>query len=159
MQNLWKHLSFTMMPQSSSIVRSHLISVVSVVYCHPLIVSKQNKAANAISLGIEESLESEVGNHINFANDILKNEAKGEQKIYYSLVKYKKKVYYDILKDISENGTLFQFMDSLGNVNRDIIVVGYWIFDSKYKKSLVINIESLGMICASSFGEEQASKF
>ena len=50
-------------------------------------------------------------------------------------------------------------MDSLVNVNHDISIVGNWIFESKYEKSLVLNRESLDMICASSVGEEQATKF
>ena len=54
---------------------------------------------------------------------------------------YKRKGSYDILKYIGEHVTLFQLMDSLGNVNHAISVVGYWIFDSKNKKSLVLNIE------------------
>ena len=36
--------------------------------------------------------------------------------------------YYDIMTDISENVTLVQLMDYLGNGNYDISVVGYWIF-------------------------------
>ena len=79
---------------------------------------------------------------------------KGEPKVHYSLVKYKKKGSYDILTEISENVTLVQLMDYLGNVNHDISVVGYWIFDSNYKKSLVLNRESLDMICAPSVDEE-----
>ena len=46
---------------------------------------------------------------------------------------------YDILIDISEHVTIFKLMGSLGNVNHDIIVVGYWIFDSNYEKLLVLN--------------------
>ena len=61
--------------------------------------------------------------------------------------------------NINENFTLSQFMDSLGNVNYAISVVGYWIFDSNYKKSLVLNRASLEIICSPSVGEEQASKF
>ena len=45
-------------------------------------------------------------------------------------------------------------MNSLGNVNHAISVVGNWIFDSNYEKSLVLNRASLYMICASSVGEE-----
>ena len=48
---------------------------------------------------------------------------------------------YDIMTDISEHVTLVQLMDSLGNVNNDISVVGYWIFDSNYKGELVLNRE------------------
>ena len=73
--------------------------------------------------------------------------------MYYSLVKYKQKVSYDILKDISENVTLVQLMDTLGNVNHSISVVGNWIFDSNYKKALVLNRASLAMICAPSVVE------
>ena len=61
--------------------------------------------------------------------------------------------YYDMLIYISEYVTLYQLMDSLGNVNHDISVVGYCIFDSNYEKALVLNRESLDMICAPSIGE------
>ena len=45
---------------------------------------------------IEESLKSEVGNHIYFANDILKNNKinEGEDRVHYNLIKYKKKGLY-----------------------------------------------------------------
>ena len=66
---------------------------------------------------------------------------------------------HDILKDISEHVTLVQLMDSLDNVNHTINVVGYWIFDSNYKKALILNRQSLNMICAPSVGEEQVAKF
>ena len=79
--------------------------------------------------------------------------------MYYILSKYKKKGSYDILIDISENFTLVWLMDSLGNVNHAISVVGCWIFDSNYEKSLVLNRESLNMIFALSVGEEQVTVF
>ena len=50
-------------------------------------------------------------------------------------------------------------MDYLGNVNHDISVLGYWIFDSNYKRALLLHRESLDMICAPSFGEENFAKF
>ena len=79
--------------------------------------------------------------------------------MHYSLRKYKKKGSYDILIDISENVTLDKFMDSLVNVNHAISVVGYWIFDSNYEKSLVLYRESLDMFYAPSVGEEQVPVF
>ena len=102
-----------------------------------------------------------MGNRIDVANAILKNEKilKGEPIVYYILRKYKKKGYSDIRKDISEHVTLVQLMDSLGNVNHAISVVGYCIFDSNYKKALVLNRESLDRICDPSFREELAAKF
>ena len=66
---------------------------------------------------------------------------------------------YKILEDISENVTLVQLMDSFGNVNHAISVVGNWIFDSNYEISLVFNKSSLDMICAPSVGEEQNAIF
>ena len=33
---------------------------------------------------------------------------------------------FDILNYISDNVTLVQLMESLGNMNRAIIIVGYW---------------------------------
>ena len=50
-------------------------------------------------------------------------------------------------------------MDSLDNVNDAIGVVRYWIFDSNYEKALVINRESLSIICAPYIGEEEVAKF
>ena len=68
-----------------------------------------------------------MGNCIDVASAILKNERKikGEPKVHCSLVKYKNKESYEILTDMSENVTLAQFMDSLVNLNRAIIVVGH----------------------------------
>ena len=122
---------------------------------------KQIKAVNDISFCIEESLKTKVVNRIDFSNAILENEnkIKGEPKVHYSLAKYKKKGSLDILTDISENVTLVQLMDYLVNVNHAISTLGYWIFDVKYKIAPVINRELLGMIYASSVGEEQAAKF
>ena len=51
----------------------------------------------------------------------------------YSLVEYKNKGSYDILKDIREHVTLFQLMDYLVDKNHTISVVGYWIFESTYE--------------------------
>ena len=45
-------------------------------------------------------------------------------------------------------------MYHLGNMNRAISDVGYWIFDLNYKRALVLNRELLDMICALSVGEE-----
>ena len=50
-------------------------------------------------------------------------------------------------------------MDSLGDMNHAISVVGCWVFDSKYKKALVLNRASLDIICARTVGEKQFSKF
>ena len=66
---------------------------------------------------------------------------KGETRVHYKLMKYKKMGEYEILEYISANITLVQLMDSLGNVNHAIIVVGSWIFDSNYERALVLNKE------------------
>ena len=71
------------------------------------------KAAAAISLRIKESLKSEVGNRIHFANDIMLNKKrnKGETRVHYKLMRYKKMGEYEILEYISANVTLVQLMD------------------------------------------------
>ena len=66
---------------------------------------------------------------------------------------------YKVLEDISANVTLVRLMDSLGNVNHAISIVGNWIFDSNYEKALVLNRASLDKICAPSVGEEQDAIF
>ena len=123
--------------------------------------NKHFKAANYISIRIKESLKSEVGNCIDFANEIMLNRKrnKGEARVHYKLIKYKNKGDYKILEDISAIVTLDQLMDSLGNVNHAISVVGSWIFDLNYETALVLNKASLGMICAPSIGEEQDAMF
>ena len=63
-----------------------------------------------------------------------------------------KKNPFDILNDIIENVTLVQLMDSIGNVNHDIIIVDYWTFDSKYEQTLCLKRESLDLICYTSVG-------
>ena len=44
-----------------------------------------------------------------------------------------------ILMDISEHVTLVQLMDYLGNANHAISVLGYWVFDQNYEKTLALN--------------------
>ena len=71
---------------------------------------------------------------------------KGEQNLRYNLTIWKKNDAFDILNYIVENVTLVQLMDSLGNMNHAIIIVGHWIFDSNYKKALFLTQELLDLI-------------
>ena len=79
-------------------------------------------------------MKIEVVNCIDFANDILikKKIDIGEARVHYKLMKYNKMREYKNIEDIIENVTLVQLMDSLGNENHAISVVGNWIFDSNY---------------------------
>ena len=106
-------------------------------------------------------MKSEVGNCIDFANEIMLNNKinKGEVRVNYKLMKYMMMGDYNFFEDISANVTLVQLMDSLGNVNHAISVVGNWIFDSNYERALVRNMASLDMIGAPSIGEEQKCIF
>ena len=106
-------------------------------------------------------MKSEVGNRIDFANDILKNKKRnvGEARVKYNLIKYKKMHEYKILEYISETFTLVQLMDSLINENHAISVVGNWTFDSNHEKSIVLNRSSLDIIYSPSVGEEQDAIF
>ena len=101
------------------------------------------RAVTALVNHIEESLTlqtKEFKSRIHFANYIMKNRIKinVEQNLQYNLTIWNKNYAFDILNDTSEDLTLVQLMDSLVNVNRYISIVGYWIFDSTYKKSLYL---------------------
>ena len=83
------------------------------------------------------TLQTENGkNIIHFANAIMSNrrKIKGEHNLRYNLTIWSKNDAFDILNDISENFTLAPSIESLGNVNRDIIIVGHWILDYNRKK-------------------------
>ena len=99
-------------------------------------------------------MKSEVGNHIDFENEIMFNNKrnKGEVRVHHQLIKYRSMGEYKVLEDISANITLGQMMDSLVNVNHAISVVGNGIFDSNYEKVIVLNRASLEITCASSVG-------
>ena len=64
---------------------------------------------------------------------------KGEQNLRYNMMIWRGNYAFDILNDNSENVTLLQLMDSLGNVNHAISIVGHWIFDSIYKKAFFLH--------------------
>ena len=68
----------------------------------------------------------------------IRKKIKGEQNLRYNIAIWNKNDAFEILSDISENVTLVELMDSLGNVNNDIIIVGNWIFDSNYTKALYL---------------------
>ena len=71
---------------------------------------------------------------------------KGEQNLQQNLNIWNQDDAFDILNDISEDVTLVQLMDSLGNVNHAISILGHWIFDSNYEKVLCFTQESLDII-------------
>ena len=82
---------------------------------------------------------------------------KDEQRLRYNMKIWHKNDAFDILKKISESLTLVQLLDSLGNVNHAISIVGYWVFDSNYDKVLCLTKESLDLIFYPSIREEQVA--
>ena len=44
-------------------------------------------------------------------------------------------------------------MDTVGNVNHAVSIVGYCVFESKYKKALPLTLDSLNLICSPSVEE------
>ena len=83
---------------------------------------------------------------------------KGEHNLIYNLKTWVKQGNFYILNYISENVTLVQLMDTLGNVNHDISILGYWIFDYNHEKLLHLTRESLDITCSPSIGKEQVVK-
>ena len=70
-------------------------------------------------------------------------------------VKYKLTYHTDIMITF----TLVQLMDTLGNVNHDISILGYWIFDYNHEKLLHLTRESLDIIFSPTVGEEKVVEF
>ena len=73
------------------------------------------------------NLQTEIfKSRIDFSNTIMKNrrKIKGEQNLQYNLTIWRKNDDFDILNDISEYVNLLQLLDSLGNVNNAISIVG-----------------------------------
>ena len=89
----------------------------------------------------------------------IREKMKGEQNLRYNMTIWRKKIAFDILNDNGENFTLAQLMNSLVIVNRAIIIVGHWIFDSDYKKTLCLTQEYLDIICSPYIDEEQVATF
>ena len=117
-----------------------------------------NRDLPALVNSIEEllTLEKEnCKNRIHFDNAIMKNRRtiKVEQNLSYNLTIWSKNDAFDILHDLSEIFTLVQLMDSLGNMNHAIIIVGHWIFDSNYEKALCLTQVLINLICSPSIGE------
>ena len=83
-----------------------------------------------------------MGNCIDFENAIkkTKRKLKANQEFIISRGNILNMGSYNIMTYISLRVTLVQVMDYLCNVNHAISVVRYWIFDSNYEKSLVLNI-------------------
>ena len=75
-----------------------------------------------------------------------RREIKGEQNLQYNLTIWKEKDDYDITNNINDDVTLVQLMESPENDNRAVSIVGYFIFDSNYKKELFLTQEYLDII-------------
>ena len=71
---------------------------------------------------------------------------KGLQNLQYNLTIWKTNDAFDILNNMSENVTLLQLKDSLGNVNHAIRIVGHCILDTNDEKALCLKQESLNII-------------
>ena len=70
-----------------------------------------------------------------------RRKVKGEHNLNYNLTILNKNNAFDILNYISKDVSLVPLMDSLANMNHAISIVGYWIFDSNYKKTLCLTQE------------------
>ena len=66
---------------------------------------------------------------------------KGEQNLKYNQKIWQKSYAFDIINDISEDEILAQLLDSQGNMNHAISIVGHWIFDSNNEKALCLTQE------------------
>ena len=77
----------------------------------------------------------------------------GEQHLHYNIKKWKGQGIFNIHHEISENVVLVQFIDSVGNVNHEVSLVHYYIFEFNNKNELPLKIYSLNFVCSSFVGE------
>ena len=61
---------------------------------------------------------------------------KGGKSFRFEVKKIKSGGDFDILNDMSEYVTYFQFMNNLRNVSRAVKIYDVWIFDANYKRVL-----------------------
>ena len=97
----------------------------------------EKKAATALGNFTEESLSFQSNrfrNRIDFAIDIMKEKLRqiGAQHLRDITKKWKNKGAFDILNDTSQTFTLVHLIENPGNMNHDISIIGYWIFESNY---------------------------
>ena len=123
-----------------------------------------DRYVTALEHRITESLTLQTDkfrNRINIANAIMTNimYIKSEQKLRYNPKVWHNKDYFYILNNRSKYVTFVQLMDTLGNVNHSISIVGYWIFESNYDNSLFLTQESLDLICCPSIGLKKVAIF
>ena len=116
------------------------------------VVSEELIAANSFAMRIPDLFSYDLHDYINrikILNEIMvdKERNKGKQHICYKLEQWNKIGNFDTLNSISEHITPVQLMESLGNFNHAVSVVGKWIFDYNNKKYLLLSIESLNLIC------------
>ena len=64
----------------------------------------------------------------------------GEQHIFYNIKKWIKQGSFYIIYNIGEKVTLVHLMETIGNVNYQVSIVGYCIFEPNYKFLLQLKI-------------------
>ena len=79
-------------------------------------------------------------------SNIFDKEIKKVSSVYIIDFNNERYMQFYTMNNISEHVKLVQLMESLGNVNHTVSVVGKWIFYSNYKKSLPLIIESLNLV-------------
>ena len=123
-----------------------------------------NRSVTALANHIELSLKLQTNvfrNRIHFTNEIMTNKLcfKSQQHLRCNLRIWNEKGAFDTLNDISWNVTLLNLMYTLGNVNHDISILRYCIFDYNYEKSLCLTMVHGNLVWSPSVGEEQVAKF
>ena len=105
----------------------------------------------AISYQLESFLKSESSGYldrIKFANKIITNcfTEEGYQHLCYKMAKWKNTGELDILNYISDRVVLVQLIDTTGNFNHAVSIIGGWRYYSNYKRALCLIKKSLNII-------------
>ena len=72
-----------------------------------------------------------------------------EQRIKYTIEKWKVPNSFDILCNVSMFPTVCQLIDKKGGTGHCVTVCGKWVFDSNFKKSFPLSLKWMNFICNS----------
>ena len=70
----------------------------------------------------------------NVSNDIIIDKwiNKGHQHPFYIFLQWSKREEFDILNYINKHANFFQLMDTVGNVNNEVVIYCFCIYGSNY---------------------------
>jgi hypothetical protein len=128
--------------QSNSCMISSLASAllhIGDTYAAKYVIKRKQEANDALEVG-----------RMNFCEQLMKNDHTrqiGEQRIKYTVKRWKLSDGFDIFHNISEYPTVCRLIDKKGGTNHCVTVCGDWVFDSNFEKCFPLSTKWMHFIC------------